>query len=262
MPFTIEERRGCQRGKILAFKGTKGGVGTTTLAVEFCALATSLGCKTLAVDLDHICGDLPARLNLDPGKIRFRITDLVTFGDELDPGILYKTAAVSEDGVFVLGAPQNIAFEDNINNFGIKRVIESATKAFEYLVLDLPPSTDSLTSCFAEMPDRTVIITTPEISALLRAKQLIESLNNNGKEVFSLVINRSLGSRDVITRGEIESYLGVRATGEIPEKAFYFRLAASAGEVLIRNPGKAGRELRKTLSRIMKSVQSANQWDE
>ncbi len=247
----------CNRGKILAFKGAKGGVGTTTMAAEFCVLATSLGYSVLSVDLDNICGDLPLRLNLDPGKIRFRITDLAVFGDILDTKVFYKTATLSEDGVFVLGAPKEGTIPNDIDFVSVQRVIDSARKAFEYIILDLPPSTDHFTSHFAEMLDRTVLITTPDISALLRAKQLIESLNN-GKQRINLVINRSLGNRDVIIRNEIESYLGLRASGVIPEKSFPFRLAANTGEILIKNPGKPGRELKKTLGRILKSIQEVD----
>ncbi len=244
-------------GKIVAFKGTKGGVGTTTLAVEFCALAVSLGYKTAAIDLDYICGDLPVRLNIEPAKMIFNLADLADLEDELDPRIFYKTAAINSEGIMVFGLHDGQVPISRLSQHKAARVFESAIKAFDYTVVDLPPTADDFPSSLANLSGCTILITTPEVSSILRARQFLEAQSAKGMRNTLILINRSLRKRDSITTSEIERYIGLSPIGVISEKTFHFRLAANTGEYLINDTGKISREIRGALGKIFQFFLSA-----
>src|SRR5262249_22162646 len=69
-------------GDVYAFVGAKGGVGTTTIAVNVAsALARPGADATLLVDLNTVCGDAAVFLGLEP---RFSVTDALANVQRLD----------------------------------------------------------------------------------------------------------------------------------------------------------------------------------
>ena len=90
---------------MLAFVGAKGGVGTTTLAVNVAAaLAAEPGASVLVTDL-HITGhgDAALFLGVEP---RFSIADALENVHRLDRAVLNTLVARAKSGVDVLASPE------------------------------------------------------------------------------------------------------------------------------------------------------------
>src|SRR5258708_471038 len=70
------------RGDVYAFVGAKGGVGTTTVAVNLAsALAKSANESTLLIDLNTVCGDAAVFVGVEP---RFSVIDALANVQRLD----------------------------------------------------------------------------------------------------------------------------------------------------------------------------------
>src|SRR5436309_2310990 len=78
-------RQGRQLGRMYTFAGVKGGVGTTTVAVNFAALCARQNKSTVLVDLDMDSGDAACYLGL---RHQYSLADVVDNLDQLDQAML------------------------------------------------------------------------------------------------------------------------------------------------------------------------------
>ena len=124
-------------GQVFAFIGAKGGVGTTTTAVN---VATELNQtepgKTLLVDLHLAHGDAAVFLGVEP---RFSVVDALDNIHRFDEAFFKGLVVQSPAG------PQLLASSDRalVQSSSVQRVrslIEFATQLYRYVVLDVPRS--------------------------------------------------------------------------------------------------------------------------
>src|SRR4029079_12214228 len=94
----------CVGSMIATFFGTKGGTGTTTLAVN-CAADIQLlsGRSTLIVDAKQAPGDVAVFLGLRP---RYGLIDLIDQSGWTDPALASHFIAVHNCGLHVLAAAE------------------------------------------------------------------------------------------------------------------------------------------------------------
>ena len=78
-------RQDRQLGRMYTFVGVKGGVGTTTAAINFAAICAKHGKSTVLVDLDMDSGDAACYLGL---RHQYSFADVVENLDQLDQAML------------------------------------------------------------------------------------------------------------------------------------------------------------------------------
>jgi len=98
-------RQGRQLGRMYTFVGVKGGMGTTTAAVNFAALCARQGKSTVLLDLDMDSGDAACYLGL---RHQYSLADVVENLDQLDQAMLEGIMARDPLGFSVLCAPEEL----------------------------------------------------------------------------------------------------------------------------------------------------------
>src|SRR5436190_13823466 len=98
-------RKGRQLGRMYTFVGVKGGVGTTTAAVNFAALCAKQKKSTVLLDLDMDSGDTTCHLGI---RHQYSIADVVDNLDQLDQAMLEGIMARDALGFSVLWAPEDV----------------------------------------------------------------------------------------------------------------------------------------------------------
>jgi pilus assembly protein CpaE len=194
-------------GQIFAFVGAKGGVGTTTVAVN---VATALGAhaprKCLLMDLHLSHGDAALFLGAEP---RFSTADVLDNIHRLDEAFLKGLVTTTKSGIHLLASAdrQVVTATDPAR---VRELIEFAAQRYAYVVLDVPRADVTMLDAL-EMATSIVVVANQELATVRRAGAIALSLRQRyGKDRVAVVINRfdphaEIGREDVerVTGGSI-----------------------------------------------------------
>ncbi|WP_348269132.1 AAA family ATPase [Edaphobacter paludis] len=191
-------------GQILSFFGAKGGVGTTTVAVQ---LATFLvRChkkKVLLIDNHQELGHVCLYLGLDGNRYHFH--ELLRNVDRLDSDLLRGFIATHQSGLDVLSSPDSHDALRNIDPDAIERTLEFLRGEYDYVLLDCETSFAETNLAVMDRSDQIYLIATPEIGAIRDLSRYIDGLIQNEHTTVKVhvVINR-FSSRDAVGIEQIE----------------------------------------------------------
>jgi pilus assembly protein CpaE len=188
-----ESAAGALGGRLIAVAGAKGGVGTTTVALQL-ALATIRampGRPVCVVDFDLQKGDMRAFLDLPH---RRSVVDLVEVAAEISVRHLQETLYTHNEGFRVLLAPEEGERGEEIDS-SVARAVLNAVKARHALtVVDLGAQVSEAGAIGAEIANGVVIVTTPDVVALRgvrRLRDLWRRLEVRDDEDVRVVLNRA-----------------------------------------------------------------------
>jgi pilus assembly protein CpaE len=251
--------RGAAAGEITAFFSPKGGVGTTTLAVNTAVLLAGggaasgphAGARTLLVDLDLQFGQVATHLNLAP---RYDIGVLANDDQALgDPELARGYLTEHSSGVRVLAAPTNPDVDARITVDHIDRAFAVLRPSFDHIVVDLGNRLDARALAVLEQAETHVFIIFPEIAALratsLALAFLAETAMLRAKTHF--VVNH-IFPKELLKTRDVENLLRARPAAEIPYTEVEMIRAANEGvPVVISRPTSAASQ---ALQRLAQTV--------
>jgi pilus assembly protein CpaE len=186
-----------RRGQVLTFFGSKGGVGTTTLAIHLAIeLAQKHSGKVLLIDhhhqLGHVC------LHLAIKNTQYHFDDLVRNADRLDTNLLKGFVVKHSSGLDVLAAPEGCMGLQTSTRSQIEQVLDFLRAEYDFILIDTSFLYDS-TSAFVQCGDEVNIIVTPDILALRDLTRHVEHLGLSavapGK--LRIVVNRVAPGDDI-----------------------------------------------------------------
>ena len=193
-----------QAGQVFAFVGAKGGVGTSTLAVNTAAALGRLSRNpALLVDLHIGHGDDAVFLGVEP---RFSVLDAFENIQRIDESFFAGLVEKTDAGVHLLAAP-NRPRPGGVETRRTRALIEAAAQHYRHSVLDVPRGEmtilDSLDATAA-----IVVVTTQEMASLRSAARLAEMLRQRyGPARTQVIINRF--HRDaVIAQEDVQRVIG------------------------------------------------------
>ncbi len=196
-------------GSILSVYGARGGLGTTTLAVNLATRLMSVAATdTAIVDLDLQRGDVAAFLNLTPSQ---SIAAIVGARGEVDDLFLHGTLTRHPSGLFVLPAPPEIEEADSIADADVEVIFRLLRAQFRWTVVDTPRTIHGPAVAALEQSDRTLVLTDLSVPSVRSAKRTLELLDRLGvpKEHLELVITEAIA-------GPLDVKDVVRALGHAP----------------------------------------------
>lgn len=223
------------RCKTIAVHGVKGGVGTTSIAVNLAVALRQLTDERVVVfDASLQSGDVGVALNLTGNT---GIDDLVSRLDELDVDLLNRVLVTHPSGVRALLAPRELERVDAIGGEEIRKVMAYLTGHFDYVVVDTAHTLDPAGLAVLDHSDQIVLLTTPEVPSLRNAGRFIQLTKRLGYPASKtlLVLNRA-GSRSAVSAADVEKSLGWRPAVAIPSAGSHFIKAVNNGEVIVK-PG-------------------------
>lgn len=174
-------------GRLLLFMGSKGGVGTTTLASNVAvSLAKDSGESTLLVDFHLPMGD--AALNLGIVSDYSTVSALDAF-NRLDGRFLSKLLVTHSSGVAVLPSPGRfVPFE--LNADAMSKLVTVARQEFENVVVDAGLGLQYLKTALFREASTVYLVTQTGIAELRNANRLITQYFGGGKPKLEIVLNR------------------------------------------------------------------------
>ncbi|MDE3103042.1 MAG: AAA family ATPase [Chloroflexota bacterium] len=212
-----------RHGKTIAFVGPRGGTGTTTVATNVAlAIASYSHARSALLDLnvgrtitDHLL-DLPA----DGGAT---VVDLVPVlaelgGEPVSDEILGQAQVTHASGLRVIVASRGI--DGGVGADAVRQLVQGLARANDVVILDLPSTFDEPTFAAMEAADRVLIVATPDVPSLKRAKALLQRVREIKPEpgAVKVVLNQASRSGD-LTLQQIEDFLGEPVWTLIPSAA-------------------------------------------
>ncbi|MGD2146422.1 MAG: response regulator [Anaerolineae bacterium] len=206
---------------IVGFLGSKGGIGTTTLAVNAAVALTQGRLRDRRVVLAELrSGMATAALQLGfphSGGIR---PVLEQPADQIQPGLTEAQLDQLSTGLLVLtGETEPIGFAECITPAHAEAIIEHLSAVGDYLLLDLGVGLDEVNRWILRHCRHTVVTLESSQLSLALAEKLLDhmgqSLNIPGHRVSLVLINRS-HSTATLTRESIEKRLNDKLMCLIP----------------------------------------------
>jgi pilus assembly protein CpaE len=213
--------------RLVAFLSSKGGAGTTTLAVNCAVALARTGRRVALIDLDLQCGQVATHLNLKP---RSSVVELVRDDVALDDPEQLRSYAEERDGLSVFCAPHRPDQADLVAPDDIRRLLTAATVAFDVTVIDAGSTFDERLVTLVSVVDRVALVATPEIPALRAIFALLEALDEYqaSPEKQQFVLNH-LFPDDMLSRDDIKRALGGASFLDVPYDAVNFHQAVNEG---------------------------------
>jgi pilus assembly protein CpaE len=208
-------------GKVYAFLGAKGGVGTTTIVVNVASALNKLtNASTLVIDLHIAHGDAAVFMGTEP---RFSIVDAIQNPQRLDKAFFRSLVTKTKAGPDLL-ASSDRSIIGPIDSRGIAAIIEFASRQYEHVLLDVPRS-DSTVLDALDAVSRFTIVANQELATVRSASRLAATLRQRyGREKVGVVVSRYDKTAD-IAREDMSKAVGSAITHIFPSD---YRLALEA----------------------------------
>ncbi len=218
-------------GELVSFFSPKGGVGTTTLAVNTAVLLAGGGAapasgsngaapqiaasRVLLIDLDLQFGQVSTHLNLTP---RYDVAGLATDDQALaDPELARAYVTPHSSGLSVLAAPTRPEADFRVTLEDLQRIVELMRPSYDHILVDLGSRLDPRTLWVLEQSDAHVFVLFPEIAAL-RAMSLLMTFLADSTPLQArthLVVNH-IFPKELLKTRDVQNLLRSKPAAEVP----------------------------------------------
>jgi pilus assembly protein CpaE len=253
-------RIGLKLGKVIAFVGARGGVGTTTLAANMAWLLANQQARRVAlVDLDLQHGDCALLFNIanTPG---FR--DALANPLRLDHLLLERIMTKLGERLFLLGSEEPMSDNVQFTAAAVDTMFSALRAHFHYVIVDVPKITAPAYRRALEMADRRVIVVDPTMRSMrdvTRIAKLFEDSENTDRNMF--VVNRmsEAGSQELSLK-DIRKVLQVPPAGLIPFVPKALAPAANHAAAAVSKRGKYTDAVTKLARELSGRRQARKSW--
>jgi len=207
-------------GKIIAFMGAKGGVGTTTVALNVAA-ALAGHRRVILAELHSELGSLP--FYFQPHRSMQDIGNLLGTADRLEAIQLRELEsclwpAKNVPGLQVLFGPRGPQDSSSLDPGNAAGILALASKVADYVIVDLPPSLSETNRVVLENSDCLALVVERDPISVLGAKAILKRVDSwkAGKLTIGAVILNRAALVSPMPFAEIDAALNVATLGVIP----------------------------------------------
>ncbi len=181
-----------QTGKVLGFIGAKGGVGTTTVALNVATALVMQEKSVVAAEIRSCYGTFSAQLNLvqPQGLVSLLEHDPA----KIDEHEVSMHLADLPSGLRLLVGPQSVAEYRGIEPQQVETIIQVIATMADYAILDLPSYPSDANQAAIRNCDLVALVVEPESTALasgIVAVDLMRSWGVYGNRLGVIMVNRA-----------------------------------------------------------------------
>ena len=228
------------RRRVIACFSPKGGVGTTTIAVNVAmTLAEKAPHQVAIIDFDVDFGQVATHLNVKP---RLTVADLAA--DEVglhEPEVLRSYVEKVDPGLHVIAAPATPEAGRLITAAQVEQILATAPLAYGALIVDAGSTLDERSLAILERAEAVIVPISPEIGALKALHGFLEYLTEEGAvPAKSTFVLNHLFAREMLTMKQIENAIAAKVDVELPYDGGLYLKAVNEGVPVVRGaPGSA-----------------------
>jgi pilus assembly protein CpaE len=209
-------------GRVCGFIGAKGGVGTTTIAVN---VATSLGAiskpeRALMLELHSANGDASLFTGTES---RFSIVDALDNTHRLDQVFFSNLVTQIAPSTDLLASPERPP-ASGLDPQRLKQIISFVSTVYKHVVIDISRSDRSILEALDHL-NTIYVVANQELATVKSASRLTNLLRERyGRDKISLILSRSDRNAD-ISQADVEKAAGCAVTHTFPSN---YRVALQA----------------------------------
>lgn len=228
-----EDPKSAPLGRIVAFVGSKGGVGSSTIAHNLAWITSQKqGIDTIITDLDLAFGTASLNFNQDGSG---GILEALNAPDRLDSTLVERMMTKLGNKLSLLNGPGTVDRDFNIEGHAVEAILNVVRSSSPLVMVDVPNMWAPWVKNTLLNADDIVITATPELPSLRNAKNLIDLLRTSrpNDRPPQLIINQvGIPKRPEIAPADFAKALGVNPLAVIPHDPAAFGLAQGNGQML------------------------------
>lgn len=209
---------------IVTFFGTKGGTGTTTLAVNCAADLRRISDRpTLIADLKAGPGDVAVFLGLRP---RYSVVDLVDQMGWTDRALASRFIAEHDCGLHVLAASDGFGRPSSRDAEAVDQTLRTFSTLYDYVVIDAGSTLNACAAAALTLADVVMLVANSDVPCLRNLQRYGDALKLAGvaPEHVRIVLNRT-SENGVLPVSQIEKVLNRPIEYQLPSD---YRTVAAA----------------------------------
>ena len=204
--------------QVLAFVGAKGGVGTTTVAVNVALALVQRGKSVILVDLHPYLGCVCSMLGLHPPHGLMELAQMAP--PSIRPRDVERRLFPHFTGLRVLGSDQSLPSgeQGELTSSHAEVILDGLSPMADWVMFDLPVRLTPASQAVLNRCDFVALVTEPDPIALRCAKgrlALLQQCGIMGELVGVVVVNRS-PSAMTMTVSELQNLLDAIIVGVVP----------------------------------------------
>lgn len=188
-----------RNGRVISIVGSKGGVGTTTVAVNLAVSLAGFG-QNLSVtlfDMNTLFGEIPLFLDLTP---KFHWGEITKNVERLDDIFLMNILSKHSSGVHLLPSPSYLNGNNSPSSVVIDRLLGLMRTMFDYIIVDAGQSMEDANLRMLQHSDEVMLVSLLNLPCLSNTNRLMKSLTELGyvsKDQLKVIINRNLKKNEI-----------------------------------------------------------------
>src|SRR6266567_3960581 len=177
-------------GKLYTFVGTKGGVGTTTLAVNFAAVLAQRKLSTVLIDLDWVGNDVAMQVGAAPQYTLMEVADNL---DRMDQALFEGFVARDPLGFFLVGPPDALEHHGHFSDHMFREFATFLVDKYDAIVIDGSRAvSNEVVMAAAQVSAAVFLVIDQEFPSIRNAQRYITFLMRMGfnQDQIKVVVNR------------------------------------------------------------------------
>ena len=226
-------------GEVIVITSGKGGVGKTTTTANIGIGLSRLGKKVIVIDTDLGLRNLDVVMGLE-NRIIYNLVDVIEGSCRLKQAII-RDKRYPE--LYLLPSAQT-RDKSSVSPEQMKKLVDDLKGEFDFVLLDCPAGIEQGFQNAIAGAERSIVVTTPEVSAIRDADRIIGLLEAAGIKKNELLINRlrveMVKKGDMMSVDDVTEILAIDLLGVIPDDEQVV-IATNQGEPVVGEDCLAGR---------------------
>ena len=177
-------------GKVFTFLGTKGGLGTTTLAVNFASVLAQRQQSVVLIDLDWASNDVAMQTGAAP---QYTLANVAENMARMDQALFESFVTRDPLGFFLIGPPDEPELRSNFTESAFRDFAAFLIEKYDFVVIDGGRNlNDEVVMGACHMSAAIFLVLNQQFPAIRNAQRYITTFNRMGfsQEQVRLLINR------------------------------------------------------------------------
>lgn len=226
-----EEHQTADDGIVVALLGAKGGMGTTSLAINLAGiLAEDPTRRVVLIDLALFIGEVAVYLDM---RTPYALGELVRDLHRLDDNWIDANVPRHRSGFYVLSQPEQF---DDVDAITVQDVMQSLVvlkRHFTHIILDAGAQLSDVGLSGVHAADQTLVVCTQELPSLVSTRRRVSVLTQleGGRARTRIIVNR-WNDAAPYGREQIEAYVGHGVNGVVRNDYANTSACIEAGKLL------------------------------
>ena len=176
-------------GKIYTFLGAKGGVGTTTLAVNFVSVLAQRKQAAVALDLDWVANDVAMQLGANPQYTLLEVADNL---NKLDQALFEGFVTRDSLGFYLVGPPDSLENRNYMSENMFREFATFLIEKYDSVVIDGGKNiNDEVVMAACSISSAILLIVNQDFPSVRNAQRYITALARIGvnQDQIKIVVN-------------------------------------------------------------------------